>query len=55
MDDETSKAVETEFGREYCGRMPKKERGEKREEVRKRIEKWNAMVERVHRRTFFGS
>lgn len=43
--------METELGLEYCGRIPKKERGEKREEVRKRMEKWNARVERVHKRT----
>jgi len=51
VEDETSKAVDTEFGREYCGRMPKKERGEKRLDVRKRMEKWKARVERVQRRT----
>lgn len=54
VDDDTSRAVDTELGRVYCGRMPKKESGEKRLDVRKRMEPWNARVERVQRRTLGG-
>jgi hypothetical protein len=45
----TSSAVLTEFGREYCGISPKRTRGERGEEVRKRIERWKERVERAQR------
>jgi hypothetical protein len=37
VDDETSSAVETEFGRSYRGEMPRKQSGEKRDDVKKRM------------------
>jgi hypothetical protein len=45
----TSSAVLTEFGREYCGISPNRIRGERGEEVRKRIERWKERVERAQR------
>lgn len=44
---ETRSAVETEFGREYRGRNPRSPSGEKGDEVRKRMDRWKARVERV--------
>lgn len=45
---ETRSAVETELGREYRGRNPRSPRGEKGDEVKKRMDRWKARVERVH-------
>jgi hypothetical protein len=42
----TSSAVLTEFGRGYRGSNPVSTNGEKREDVRKRMEAWNARVVR---------
>lgn len=50
MDDETRRAVETELGRGYGG-MERRRRGEKREEVRKRMLRWKASVDMVQRTT----
>ncbi|KAJ8062084.1 hypothetical protein OCU04_009861 [Sclerotinia nivalis] len=50
VEDETSRAVDTEFGRVYFGRSPRNTRGEKGEEVRKRMERWKLNVERAQRR-----
>jgi len=52
VDDETSKAVDTELGREYGGdgRIPRMVSGEYRLEVRKRMDPWKATVESVQRR-----
>ena len=41
--------METEFGRGYVGRRPTKWRGENREEVKKRIERWKASVDKAQR------
>ena len=41
----------TEFGREYRGMKFASTRGEKGEEVRKRIERWKDSVESAHRIT----
>ncbi|KAM0126825.1 hypothetical protein ACHAPC_010391 [Botrytis cinerea] len=49
VEDETSSAVDTEFGRVYFGRRPKNTRGESGDDVRKRIEKWKLSVERAQR------
>ncbi|KAE8444008.1 hypothetical protein EG329_001137 [Mollisiaceae sp. DMI_Dod_QoI] len=49
VEEETSSAVLTEFGRGYRGIKPKRTSGEKGEDVRKRIERWKASVERAHR------
>jgi hypothetical protein len=49
VDDETRRAVDTEFGRLYFGRKPKNTRGESGDEVRKRIERWKLRVERAQR------
>ena len=54
VDEDTSKAVLTEFGREYRGMKPKRTRGEKLEEVRKRIERWKERVERAQSNTIFS-
>ena len=51
VEDDTSRAVETEFGREYGGMMLSSASGEYRLEVRKRIDMWNATVERVQSST----
>jgi len=40
--------VLTEFGREYRGMSPNSTRGESGDEVRKRIDMWNANVESAH-------
>lgn len=48
VDDDTSSAVDTELGREYCGRTPSSDSGEYRLDVRKRIEPWKATVDSVH-------
>jgi len=45
----TSSAVLTEFGREYRGISLNRTRGERGEEVRKRIERWNESVDRAQR------
>lgn len=50
VEEETSKAVETLLGREYRGRRPRWWRGEREEEVRRRMERWKASVERRQRR-----
>lgn len=47
VEDDTSNAVLTEFGRGYRGMNPKRTSGEKGEDVRKRIERWKASVERA--------
>lgn len=39
----------TEFGREYRGVKPEITRGENGEEVRNRIERWKARVEKAQR------
>lgn len=54
VEEETRRAVETEFGRGYRGNMPRKGRGEKREEVRKRMDRWKERVVRVQSNTVFG-
>ena len=51
VEDETSRAVLTELGRGYLGRRPKRQSGEKGEDVRNRMEMWNERVERAHRTT----
>jgi hypothetical protein len=51
VDDETSRAVDTELGRAYRGRIPANPRGESREDVRKRILTWKANVESRQRAT----
>lgn len=48
VEDETRRAVDTEFGRVYFGRRPKNTRGENGEEVRKRMERWKLRVDRAH-------
>jgi hypothetical protein len=50
VEDDTSNAVLTEFGREYLGTSPKRTSGDRVEEVRKRIERWKAQAERVQSR-----
>ena len=47
MEEETRRAVETEFGRVYWGIVDVRTSGEKGEEVRKRIDRWNESVERA--------
>jgi hypothetical protein len=47
----TSRAVDTEFGRVYVFSRERWFRGERGDEVRKRIETWKARVEKVHRIT----
>jgi hypothetical protein len=37
VEEETSSAVETEFGRSYRGEMPRRQSGDKGEDVRKRM------------------
>lgn len=49
VEDDTSNAVLTELGREYRVVNPKRTRGESGEEVRKRIDRWKASVERAQR------
>ena len=49
VDEETRRAVETELGRGYRGRRPRRGRGEKGEDVRKRMERWKARVLRRQR------
>jgi hypothetical protein len=51
VEEETSSAVETELGRGYVGSSPANASGEKGLDVRKRMERWKARVERVQRRT----
>lgn len=51
MEDDTRRAVDTELGLVYCGRMPKRLRGEKADDVRKRMLTWNAAVERAQKMT----
>lgn len=51
VDEDTRRAVETEFGRGYRGMSPKAASGESREEVRKRMLAWKAMVEIAQRNT----
>ena len=51
VDELTSSAVETELGREYVRIRPRWFRGEKGDDVRNRIERWKARVEKVHRIT----
>jgi hypothetical protein len=41
--------VLTEFGREYLGVNPERTRGERGDEVRKRIDRWKARVEKAQR------
>ena len=53
VEDETRSAVETEFGRVYCGRRIL--RGEIGDEVRNRIERWKATVESAQRTTIYVS
>lgn len=49
--DETSSAVDTQFGRGYRGIRPNSTRGESEEEARNRIETWKERVERAHKIT----
>jgi hypothetical protein len=51
VEEETSKAVETEFGRVYRGISPVILSGEKRDEVKKRMLKWKAKVDKAQRTT----
>jgi len=51
VEEETRSAVLTEFGREYRGMRFERTRGESREEVRKRMERWKESVERAQRIT----
>jgi hypothetical protein len=51
VEEETRRAVETELGRGYRGRIRVKWRGEKREDVRKRMQLWKARVEDAQRAT----
>ncbi|RFU35606.1 hypothetical protein B7463_g665, partial [Scytalidium lignicola] len=51
VEDDTRRAVLTEFGRGYRGINPVKTRGETGEDVRNRIERWKARVERAQRTT----
>jgi len=51
VDEETSRAVETELGRACRGMMPRALSGDSGEDVRKRILRWKAMVEMAHRIT----
>jgi hypothetical protein len=53
VDEETRRAVLTEFGREYRGMKPVRTSGEMGEEVRNRMEMWKARVERAQRITLF--
>jgi broad specificity phosphatase PhoE len=55
VEDETRRAVLTELGRAYVGSMPRSRRGERGEEVRKRIEMWKASVETAQRTTVIVS
>jgi uncharacterized protein YegL len=51
VDEETSRAVETEFGRGYRGINFVMFSGEKTDEVRKRMLRWKAKVDRAQRIT----
>lgn len=51
VEEETSKAVETEFGREYRGISFVMLSGEKTDEVRKRMLRWKAKVDKAQRIT----
>lgn len=52
VEDETSRAVETEFGRGVVGgRREKRRRGERGEVVRMRMARWKESVESVQRIT----
>lgn len=51
---DTSSAVETEFGRGYRGRMPRRPRGENGDDVKKRMDRWKERVETVQRITKSG-
>lgn len=51
VEEETSKAVETEFGREYRGINFVMLSGEKTDEVRKRMLRWKAKVDKAQRIT----
>lgn len=51
VEEETSKAVETEFGREYRGIRFVMLSGEKTDEVRKRMLRWKAKVDKAQRIT----
>jgi hypothetical protein len=48
---DTSRAVDTELGRVYVGSRPRRERGEAGDEVRNRMLRWKARVEKVQRIT----
>lgn len=48
---ETRRAVDTELGRGYGGSRRRRESGEAGEEVRKRMLRWKARVEKVQRIT----
>jgi hypothetical protein len=51
VEDDTRRAVDTELGLVYWGRMPRRLRGEKADDVRKRMLIWNAAVERAQKTT----
>jgi len=48
---DTSRAVDTELGRVYVGNKPRSERGDAGDEVRNRMLRWKAKVEKVQRIT----
>lgn len=52
MEDDTRRAVDTELGLVYRGRMPRRLRGEKAEDVRKRMLTWKAAVESAQKMTW---
>jgi hypothetical protein len=51
VEDDTRSAVDTEFGRGYRWRRPAMTNGEKGLEVRNRMLRWNANVDKAHRIT----